>query len=127
MIKETAHYVKNIFPSIKTVGLLATKGTYKAGSYPFFFTEKNIEILIPSPLEQDKIMDIIYKIKSGILSKEIKNQMIAISEEQIKKGAQAIIAGCTEIPLILKNEDLKVPVIDPTIILAIKAIEVAKS
>ena len=72
-------------------------------------------------------MDIIYKIKSSILSKEMKNQMIAISEELIKKGAEAIIAGCTEIPLILKNEDLKVPLIDPTNILAKKAIEVAKN
>ncbi len=127
MIKETAHYVKSIFPSFKNVGLLATKGTYKTELYTSFFKEKNIEILIPSPLEQNKIMDIIYKIKSSILSKEMKNQMIAISEEQIKKGAQAIIAGCTEIPLILKNEDLKVPVIDPTNILAKKAIEVAKN
>ena len=127
MIKETAHYVKSIFPSIKNVGLLATKGTYKTELYTSFFKEKNIEILIPSPLEQNKIMDIIYKIKSSILSKEIKNQMIAISEELIKKGAEAIIAGCTEIPLILKNEDIKIPVIDPTNILAKRAIEEAKN
>lgn len=127
MIKETAHYVKSIFPSIKNVGLLATKGTYKTELYTSFFKEKNIEILIPSPLEQNKIMDIIYKIKSSILSKEIKNQMIAISEELIKKGAEAIIAGCTEIPLILKNEDIKIPVIDPTNILAKRAIGEAKN
>ena len=71
-------------------------------------------------------MEIIYKIKSSILSKGVKNQMIAISEEQIKKGAEAIIAGCTEIPLILKNKDMKIPAIDPTNILAKRAIEEAK-
>jgi len=127
MIKETAYHVKNIFPSIKNVGLLATKGAYKTELYNSFFKEKNIEILIPTPPEQDKIIDLIYMVKSGILSKEMKSQMIAISEELIKKGAETIIAGCTEIPLILKNEDLKVPVIDPTNILAKKAIEVAKN
>jgi len=127
MIKETAHYVKSIFPSIKNVGLLATKGTYKTELYTSFFKEKNIKVLMPSPPEQEIIMKVIYKVKSGILSEEMKKQMIAISEEQIKKGAQVIIAGCTEIPLILKNEDLKVPVIDPTNILAKKAIEVAKN
>ncbi len=127
MIKETAHHIKSIFPSIKNVGLLATKGTYRTRLYNSFFKEKNIEILMPLPPEQEKIMKIIYKVKSGILSEEMKKQMITISEEQIKKGAQAIIAGCTEIPLILKNEDLKVPVIDPTNILAKKAIEVAKN
>jgi len=126
MIKETAHHVKSIFPSIKNVGLLATKGTYKTGLYNSFFKEKNIKILIPSPLEQDKIMDIIYKIKSSILTKEMKNQMRVISEEQIKKGAQAIIACCTEIPLILKDGDIKAPVIDPTTILAKRAIEEAR-
>ena len=71
-------------------------------------------------------MEIIYKIKSSILSKGVKNQMIAISEEQIKKGAEAIIAGCTEILLILKNKDMKIPAIDPTNILAKRAIEEAK-
>jgi len=127
MIKETAHNIKSIFPSFKNVGLLATKGTYKTGLYNSSFKEKNIEILIPSPPEQDKIMDIIYKIKSNILSKEMKIQIIKIAEKQIKRGSQAIIAGCTEIPLILKNEDIKVPVIDPTNILAKRAIEEAKN
>lgn len=127
MIKETAHNIKSIFPSFKNVGLLATKGTYKTGLYNSFFKEKNIEILIPSPSEQDIIMDIIYKIKSNILSKEMKIQIIKIAEKQIKRGSQAIIAGCTEIPLILKNEDIKVPVIDPTNILAKRAIEEAKN
>jgi len=127
MIKETAHHIKSIFPSIKNVGLLATKGTYKTGLYNSFFKEKNIKIFSPSPSEQEKIMKVIYKVKSGILSEEMKKQMIVISEEQIKKGAEAMIAGCTEIPLILENKDLKVPVIDPTKILAKRAIKVAKN
>jgi len=72
-------------------------------------------------------MDIIYKVKSGILSEKMKSQIIKISKEQIKKGAQAIISGCTEIPLILKNGDIKIPVIDPTNILAKRAVEEAKN
>ena len=127
MIKETAHHVKSIFPSFKNVGLLATKGIYKTKLYNSFFNAKNIEILIPTPPEQDKIMDLIYMVKSGILSEQMKSQIIKISEEQIKKGAQAIIAGCTEIPLILKDKDIKVPIIDSTNILAKRAIEEAKN
>ncbi len=127
MIKETAHHVKSIFPSVKNIGLLATKGTYKTKLYNSFFNAKNIEILIPTPPEQDKIMDLIFMVKSGILSEEMKSQIINISEEQIKKGAQAIIAGCTEIPLILKDKDIKVPIIDPTNILAKRAVEEAKN
>ena len=127
MIKETANYVKNIFPSFKKAVLFASKGTYKTKLYNSFFNAKNIEILIPTPPEQDKIMDLIYMVKSGILSEEMKSQIMKISEEQIKKGAQVIIAGCTEIPLILKNEDVKIPVIDPTNILAKRAVKEAKN
>jgi len=126
MIKESANYVKNTFPSLKKAALFASKGTYKTKLYNFFFNAKNIKILIPSPLEQDKIMDLIYMVKSGILSAEMKSQIMKISEEQIKKGAQAIIAGCTEIPLILKDKDIKVPIIDPTNILAKRAVKEAK-
>ena len=124
--RRKREYVKNIFPSSKKVCLFASKGTYKAKLYNSFFTAKNIEILIPTPPEQDKIMDLIYMVKSGILSEQTKSQIIKISEEQIKKGAQAIIAGCTEIPLILKDKDIKVPIIDPTNILAKRAVKEAK-
>ncbi len=127
MIKESANYVKNIFPSFKKAVLFASKGTYKTKLYNSFFNAKNIEILIPTPPEQNKIMDLIYMVKSGILSEEMKSQIMKISEEQIKKGAQVIIAGCTEIPLILKNEDVKIPVIDPTNILAKRAVKEAKN
>ena len=68
MIEESANYVKNIFPSFKKVGLFASKGTYKTKLYNSFFNAKNIDILIPTPTEQEKIMDLIYMFKSGILS-----------------------------------------------------------
>ena len=126
MIEETAIYVKTIFPSFKKVCLLATKGTYKTKLYETFFNPRNIEILIPELSEQEKIMKVIYQVKSGVLSEKIKREMIEISEKQIAKGSQAIIAGCTEIPLALKDEDVDVPVIDPTYILAKRAIEEVK-
>jgi len=71
-------------------------------------------------------MKIIYKVKSGVLSEKIKKEIAEISEKQITKGSQAIIAGCTEIPLILKENDIDVPIIDPTYILAKRTIENAK-
>jgi len=126
MIEESANYVKNIYPSFKKVSLFASKGTYKTKLYNSFFNAKNIDILIPTPPEQEKIMDLIYMVKSGILSEQMKSQIIKISKEQIKKGTQAIITGCTEISLILKDKDIKVPIIDPTNILAKRAIKEAK-
>jgi aspartate racemase len=82
--------------------------------------------MLPTEAEQNKIMEIIFQVKA---EKELRNprkQMIKIAENQIKKVAQGIIAGCTEIPIILKNGDIDIPIIDPTLILAEKVVEKAK-
>ena len=127
MVQECAKHVKKIFPTFKKVCLFASKGTYETKLYNTFFDKINIEILVPSLSEQEKIMKVIYEVKSGILTEEMKRQMIDISNKQIKKGSKAIIAGCTEIPLVLKDGDVKVPVIDPTYILAKRAIKEANN
>lgn len=126
MIQETASYIYRTFPEIKKVSLFATKGTYKTGLYQTFLDEINIETLLPTEAEQNQIMEIIYQVKAGNALRSLRKLMIKIAEAQIHKGAQGIIAGCTEIPLVLKNGDIKIPVIDPTLILAQKAIEEAK-
>jgi len=82
--------------------------------------------MLPTEAEQNKIMEIIYQVKAEKELRNSRKQMIKIAENQIKKVAQGIIAGCTEIPLILKNGDIDIPIIDPTLILAEKVVEKAK-
>ena len=60
-------------------------------------------------------------------SEESRMLIIKAAESLILKGAQAIIAGCTEVPLVLKEGDISVPVIDPVSILAQAAMAKAKS
>ncbi len=122
MIQETARYICQSFPDMNKVSLLATTGTYQAGVYQTYLDKINIETLIPTKAEQNQIMEIIYQIKAGNALLNLRKQMIKIAEAQIQKGAQSIIAGCTEIPLVLKNGDISIPVIDPTAILAQKAV-----
>jgi len=126
MIKETALYIRKAFPNIQRISLFATKGTYKTMLYQNFLNKGNIETLIPTQDEQNKIMNIIYGIKSGNRLDLLKKDILKLAENQIEKNAQGIIAGCTEIPLILKNGDIDIPIIDPTLILAQRAIERAK-
>jgi aspartate racemase len=71
-------------------------------------------------------MNIIYGIKAGNRLDVLKKDILELAENQIVKNAQGIIAGCTEIPLILKNGEINIPIIDPTLVLAQKAIERAK-
>lgn len=126
MIEETALYLHNNFPYIKKVSLFATKGTYQAGLYESYLKSFSIELLIPQKEEQDQLMEIIYGVKSGKDLNFLKKQLIKIAQTQIQIGTQAIIAGCTELPLLLKNGDIEIPIVDPTLILAKKAIEKAK-
>ena len=70
-------------------------------------------------------MDIIYQIKAGHNLDNLKKKMIKITKTQTKIGAQAVISGCTELPLVLKDGDIEIPVIDPTLVLAQQAVKKA--
>jgi aspartate racemase len=126
MIEETAKETKKRIPQIKKVGLLASIGAYKSEIYHQHFKKFYIEVISPQEKDKEEIMKIIYTIKAGDLSDEIKKDILKITQKLIDKGAEAIIAGCTEIPLILKEGDVSVPLIDPTQILARIAVQKAR-
>ena len=125
IMQETASCIHNIFPSLNKISLFATEGTIHTGLYQSYLDNFAIETLIPSSKEQKELMEIIYGVKSGQDINLLKKQIIEIAGLQIDRGAEAIIAGCTEIPLVLQDGDIPIPVIDPTLILAKKAVEEA--
>jgi aspartate racemase len=57
-------------------------------------------------------------IKAGFSSGRPEDIILGVAKKLIKRGAEAVIAGCTEVPLVLKQEDIKVPFIEPLQILA---------
>lgn len=126
IIEETAKETKKRIPQIKKVGLLASIGVYKSEIYHQYFKKFNIEVISPQEKDKEGIMKVIYTIKAGDLSKRVKKNILKIAQKLIDKGAEAIIAGCTEIPLILKEGDVSVPLIDPTQILARIAVQKAR-
>ena len=123
MIEKTAKETQKKIPSIIKVGLLASIGTYKTEIYHQQFKKFNIEVISPEEKDKEEVMKAIYEVKAGNLSEGIKRNIIKIAQKLIDKGAEAIIAGCTEIPLILKEEDVVVPLIDPTQVLAKAAVQ----
>jgi len=126
MIEETLKDIKEKLPDIKKIGLLATMGIYKTGLYDQYFNKYNIAGISPEEKAIAKIMEVIYAVKADKLSRDIKESMLKIAGDLINNGAEAIIAGCTEIPLILKQKDISVPLIDPTNILAKAAVKKAR-
>lgn len=126
MIEETAKETQKKTPSIKKVGLLASIGIYKTEIYHQYFKKFNIEVISPEEKDKEEVMKVIYAVKAGDLSEGIKKNILKIAQKLIDKGSEAIIAGCTEIPLVLKEGDVPVPIIDPTQILAKTAVQKAK-
>lgn len=111
---ETARFVRELH--LKKVGLLATDGTLKTKLYRVACQTEGITVLEPDAEQQKRVMKAIYAIKAGDLATGSRC-LSAVAQELVSKGAEAIIAGCTEIPLVLhSSQDLNV--IDPTEILA---------
>jgi aspartate racemase len=131
ILDEVAGALEKYLPDIKQVGLIATTGTLKAGLFQDRLREMGVEILVPFPKEQENlVMSAIYGksgIKAGRLSLENKQKILMAAEALIKKGAQGIIGGCTEVPLVVNQTDIEVPFFDSLNILALSAIRIAKN
>ena len=130
MAEETVKYLETKLQGIRRVGLIATTGTVQAGIFHRFFSKIGKELILPPPEVQGKrVMKAIYG-KKGIKAigptDNSKRLILQACQTLIRRGAQAIIAGCTEVPLALQEGDLPVPVIDPLSILAQSAIAMAR-
>jgi len=117
-----------ITSGIKKVGLLGTKFTMSESFYTDELFERNIDCVVPSAEQQDVIHKIIeQELVRGIFSTESKQLYLAIIEDLIKKGAEGIILGCTEIPLLINQDDCSVPVFDTAILHSNEGLELAVS
>jgi len=127
MISETAVYIDQNFPNIKKIGLLATTGTVKSGIYHKAIT--GMEVITQDDSEQEIVMNAIYGergIKAGFTQEKPRNAILEVAKVLIKRGAEAIIVGCTEISLVLSQRDLPVPLIDSLQVLVAAVIREAR-
>lgn len=128
MLDVVAEHIVQRHPDIKHIGLMGTDGTIQSGIFEKRLNAAGLEICICTPAIQAHVMDTIYAIK-GIQSdqqrKAITAELAAAADYLVKQGAQGIIAGCTEIPLALGQNDVAVPYFDSLLLLARAAIRKA--
>ncbi len=126
-VVETVENIHESNANLQKIGIIATTGTIDSGLFQYAFEKYNISVLNPPPdIQENQVMNGIYGkdgIKAGRNDGIAKERIISAAESLISSGAQAIIAGCTEIPLVLSAEDISVPLIDPMEILATRAIQ----
>lgn len=114
--------VKN---SIKTVGLLGTAFTMEQEFYKGRLRDKyGLEVIVPNALDRKIVHSVIYnELCVGKIESDSKAEYLRIIGELSQHGAQAVILGCTEISMLVKQSDTTVTLYDTTQIHANKAVE----
>jgi aspartate racemase len=103
----------------KKVALLGTKATMNASFYPDSFSAHQIDCLIPSEAEKEMVNQILEnELFKGIIKDESRTFFLNVIEGLKKAGAEAIILGCTEIPMLINAENSPLPLLDSAAILA---------
>jgi len=109
------------------VGLLGTKFTMEQDFYKGRLQEiHGIDVLIPEDKERQVIHDILYnELCLGEIKELSKGKFQSIIQNLVQRGAQGVILGCTEIPLIVSQEDYEIPLYDTTALHAKAAVDFA--
>jgi aspartate racemase len=116
LLDEALASAKKRNPGLKRAGLLASTGTVRSGLFSKTFAKAGIEIITPTDKEQAKVMEAVFGkrgVKAGFTKGRPKKLVLDVARRLIKRGAEAMIAGCTEIPLVLRDEDIPIPLIEP--------------
>lgn len=114
--------------NINTVALLGTKYTMQFDFYKNRLASHGIRTLIPDADGVEVINNSIYEeLGKGILLPSTKAKYLTVIDELTQQGAAGVILGCTEIPLLIKQEDSPVPVFDTTLLHATAAVDFALS
>ena len=102
---------------LKNIALLGTKYTMEQDFYKSKLIEKGINVIIPDKNDIEIINEVIYdELCLGTINFNSKKKFLEIVDKLRSKGAEGIILGCTEIGLLIKNEDTDVPLFDTAII-----------
>ncbi len=127
MLFETAECIRREHQSCRRIGLLATSGTIGSRVYHDAIADAGFDLIVPDEENQKRVMNAIYGprgVKAGFTEGECVEDLLLALTSLVVRGADAIVLGCTELPLLLKqNEKFPVAgktvvVLDPTEILA---------
>lgn len=125
MIAEVGQFLRENVPHVKRVGILSTTGTFRAAVYPQVLGAWGFTAVVPTPtMQETQIHPAIYHPQYGIKScgwvtEQARYSLLAGVTALQEQGAEAVVLGCTEIPLAITEPQIDgILMIDPTLILA---------
>ncbi|MGY9072447.1 MAG: aspartate/glutamate racemase family protein [Acidimicrobiales bacterium] len=113
---------------LETVALLGTRYTMEQDFYRGRLEQRGLTVIVPDEPERTMVHDVIYdELVQGVINPDSRSNYLAAIEHIVARGAQGIIAGCTEIELLVSSTDLEVPYFPTTAIHAKAAVDAALS
>ncbi|MBN2411770.1 aspartate/glutamate racemase family protein [candidate division KSB1 bacterium] len=108
------------------VGLLGSRDTMEKDFYKAKLNKENIQVIVPEKDDREFIHNtILNEILKEILSKTSRARFLDIISKLQEQGAEGIVLGCTEIPLLIKQSDVEIPVFNTTVIHSLAAVDFA--
>jgi aspartate racemase len=126
IIDETCAALARRLPEARRFGVLAAGGCRQARLYERGLEARGLQPLSADDAQQARFMELLYAIKAGDRGDTVRSAMKALGEELVAVGAEAVIAACTEVPLVLSEGDLSRPLVDSTAVLAEATVAYAK-
>lgn len=119
LILEARRHLAQMPRAPRRVGLIASTGTVAAHVFQTALERQGIQVLTPDSRAQDRVMAAIFGeagIKAAGVTSPPRAAIVRVARRLVEQGAEAIIAGCTEVPLVLRQNDLTVPLVDPMLL-----------
>jgi aspartate racemase len=126
LIAEVVAEARRQHPALRRVGLLAAQGCIDSQIYHRAFQAADIEVVTLDALSQAEFMKLLYRIKSGERDAAVKAAMRVLARHLSDQDVNILIAGCTEVPLVLDGQSSPLPLIDSTDVLAKRCVAYAR-
>ena len=126
LIEETVVEVRRSHLAVRRVGLLAASACLDAQLYQDAFEAGGVAVVAPEGELRARFMGLLYRIKAGEVGAASRAEMRAITEALVARGAELIVSGCTEVPLVLGPADVDAPLVDSTDVLVAAALAFAR-
>lgn len=111
---------------VSRLGVLGTKPLMEGRVYRDILSERDIETVIPDVAQREEINQLIFdELVKGVLRSSTRDYFCGIVSELASSGCDGVVMGCTEIPLILRQDDVDLPLLDSTRLLAKAALKEA--
>jgi len=126
MIDMVLQDLNDQHPGVEKVGVMAADGCLDAQLYQRALAASGLHSILWNHEHRRQFMHAVYRIKSGVFDQPVRDSLLELGESLHRRGAEVLIAGCTEIPLIIEPGDFTIPLLSSTDILVLHTVDYAR-